>query len=340
MSYEYSNSTWVQDKAGNFAYTAWIFIVLLASSIGDSVILIASIKYNAIRVHRIILTYIEQIAVCDIMMSLFWMLPSFVSAVMDDRTFGGFNCSLTVYIGYYAQTTSLFFVCVMTTSRLLIVKYPVRARILAGRRVHVVVAVWIISSSVPIALLITDKDDTYFDYRGYICEYGFTSKSLLLDMVMVIYYYIPLVVIAVTTTLLIHELCKAGRNARRIGASVPWNSTLTVTLTAVLAVVSIIPFNVYSIVYKSIIIHTSGEAYLDTVIYRGCVMCSHFYIMGNFFVYCMAVPSFRYFLRTKLDEAVTHLAQYFRSYLPVSPTGNNIMIANLVYLYCSFGFWF
>ena len=69
MSSYYSNSTrfGVEDRALRNTYAAWSFVVFLASSIGDSIILLSSLKYNTIIVNRIIVTYIEQIAVCDIM---------------------------------------------------------------------------------------------------------------------------------------------------------------------------------------------------------------------------------------------------------------------------------
>ena len=130
-----------------------------------------------------------------------------------------------------------------------------------------------------------------------------------MDTVMITVFYCPLAVISATTSLLIHQLCKAGSSARRVGARDPRSSILAVILTACLFLVQITPNT----------ISTLGEFYrsTSTLLYRGGVVCSQLYIMGNFFIYCLAVPSFRSFLGARLQKFTTHLSLQLRSYLPL-----------------------
>ena len=170
-----------------------------------------------------------------------------MSTLLNNWVFGLFTCSLLVYCFYYFNTASLLFVCAMTTSRLLILQYPFRARNIVKRRFHIKVTaiIWTSALSLPVTFLIVDKDGTYFDFRGYTCDYNYFSRSLFMDTVMITVFYCPLAVISATTPLLIQQLCKASRSARRVGARDPRSSILTVILTACLFLVQITPNTIY-----------------------------------------------------------------------------------------------
>ena len=71
ISYDYANYTMfgIKSEAGRHALAGWLVFVVLSSLLGDSLILLASVKYRAINLHNIIVTFIQHIAVCDLLNS-------------------------------------------------------------------------------------------------------------------------------------------------------------------------------------------------------------------------------------------------------------------------------
>ena len=73
--------------------------VLLSAStlIGDSLILVGSLRYNAIKLHKILVIIVQHMAVANILMSLFSIIPSAVSLAVNDQILGHGTCYLTYF---------------------------------------------------------------------------------------------------------------------------------------------------------------------------------------------------------------------------------------------------
>ena len=53
--------------------------VIISTVIGDTLILIGSLRYNAIKLHKILVTFIQHIAVVDLLLVVFTIVPVAVS---------------------------------------------------------------------------------------------------------------------------------------------------------------------------------------------------------------------------------------------------------------------
>ena len=100
---QYNNKTiyGIKSNAARYAWAGYLLFVVISSFIGDTIILIASVKYNAFKIHKIIVVIIQHIAFCDLMVTLTTVAPQLVSLIRSKWVFGNVLRYLTVYIRYF-----------------------------------------------------------------------------------------------------------------------------------------------------------------------------------------------------------------------------------------------
>ena len=325
-SFDYTNSTlfgW--SKGERWAGTIWGIFVLVSSLIGDSAILVASIKYKAFQLHKTVVTFIQHLAVCDLIVAVSYALPVVSSLIANRWPLNGpLVCYCAAYLGSYGYSASGLLICGMTLSKLLLLKYPLKARSWSGRKSHQVCAViWLASLLIPICFLAVDNDDIYFDYRMYNCNYGFKSDvwKVLLPISCTLAGFIPNLTIVVSTVLVLKE---ARAVAMRTEEGLRWQGVLTVVLTAAIYTISILPFASYYILEPLVLAGeglTMPNPYLEYY-YRIACAFMNLNVITNFFVYCLTVSSFRKFISSRFQRALSSL------YYAILSTGRTLTYVN------------
>ena len=82
----------IKDDAEKYTLILWNLTVLLTSLIGDSLILIGTIKYNAIQQHKVIVAVMQHMAVSDLLQTVFRVFPTTVALVTNRWVFGEALC--------------------------------------------------------------------------------------------------------------------------------------------------------------------------------------------------------------------------------------------------------
>ena len=82
----------IKDDVERSVLIVWSVTVILTSLIGDITILIATIKYNAINQHKVIVAIIQNLAVCDLLQAVLKVFPSILSFTADRWVLGRFLC--------------------------------------------------------------------------------------------------------------------------------------------------------------------------------------------------------------------------------------------------------
>ena len=310
-------------------WMSWQICIVISSLLGNTTILFSSIRYRALRIHRMIVVYMEQLAICDYMFSACIILPSAVCVVKDKWVFGQFYCVLSVYISYYFYTASMLLVGAMTTSRLMLLKFPLKARSFSRHDGHikVITTVWLVSLLYPLLFLVIDNNDVQFDYRSYVCDYRFSSSTwrLFLFGRVLISNCIPMFALMLTTLLLLYNLSETRREARRAGTYFSSPDIVTVLITSTFYITLTLPHWLYSMSTLLISVRnhghvTSSNALSHPVFYRLRASCLYLTVVVNFFVYSLTVPSFKNFLRLRVGYLAMELSSYLSSYLPLSHT--------------------
>ena len=323
----------IADSA-RYALTGYYIFVVLSSTLGDSIILVASIKYNALRLHSFIVVVIQHIAASDLLVTLTYVLPKVIAKAADGWLLGAELCFFTAYSTYYFSLVSLLFICTLVTSKLFLVKSPQHRRKLSSRSAHVICgAVWGISFIVPAMFFIVDKGDVSFDFRTNVCSYHFSSPrwKLLKPLQAFVFMVVPNCVVVMTTVALLIYLVKARKLSGRVGGERRWQGIILSILTAFVYCISVTPYAVYRMAESSI-----THPFFHNDFLRLSGVCLSLNTISNFYIYTLTVPSFRRFLKLLFLRCAP---DNFKSSRNLSCTLGELNVFYPNILYQSFNYW-
>ena len=309
MSHNYSNYTTygIHNKAERYIWAMYMLFIILSSLIGDSLILVSSITYNAIKLHKFLIVIMQHLAVCDLISSV-TVSYALISLLSNGNVLGSFLCYVRVYTVNYIPPVSYYLVAVLATSKLMVIKRPFRSIRWTPIRAHFIcIMVWLACLSAPLMLLCKDKDDILFDYRLYVCSYAFSNPShvSIRPLMVSLFLAVPCLIVVVTSVLLV---TKAWRGARRHQKSLRWQGVLTVILTAVVCCVALLPYTIYVITKN--FVHEDTPSFFHIYFYRFTSAVTELNLAANFYIYSLTNQGFREFLVSRV--------KMWRSLLPCS----------------------
>ncbi|XP_063675857.1 C-X-C chemokine receptor type 1-like [Bolinopsis microptera] len=205
---EYEEKT----KAERYILIGWCVLVLVMNLAGNSIILLSTIRYRAIRLDRVSVLLIKNIAVSDILLAVFAVHPTLVSLIWDKWPYGTFLCSMFASLGNLCAISGILLVCAMHISKLLSLLYPLHSIGRTTRSGHrISISIWLLSAVSPITNIIVDKQSFYFNYKTYKCCFSATAPIMkwLLPVKGFIFIIIPNLLVLCTTVALLSVVKKA-----------------------------------------------------------------------------------------------------------------------------------
>ena len=335
-SSKYSNKTLygIEDQALRCTWASYIIFVLLSSLIGDTTILIASIKYRAFKLHKYMVIIIEHIAICDLLVTITAVIPITTSLFADIWILGEFLCYTLPYASYFSSVAGLLLICAMTSSKLLILRYPIEARIWPSKTAHLICGTaWTTALVLPLMFFLVDKNDISFDYRHIFCDYLFSSNiwNWLIPLFSVLYLVIPNCIVISTTLIL---LIIAKKIARRSRENLRWEGVITTVLTATVYCISVMPYAIYRIADEiNIESLQDPQGFFHKVYFRIARSLLYLNTISNFYIYCLTVSSFRKFLwsRIKLLRITCNKYGKYQACVHIQFQETNISVTLSVY---------
>ena len=281
-------------------------MILLASLIGDSIILIATTKYKAIKLHKVIITVMQHMAVCDLMQAVLTVFPVTLGLITDHWVMGELLCHVQYNISWVCAPVAVFLTSAMTTLKLIIVKYPLRTGAWStwlGHKICSSLWLLVIACYTPLLAgnLLYIRDTIYFSYEDYSCAYDYLSPTLPSWFPWYAPTSIAVLGILSYTTLIVTSvllLIVASSAASRHGETLRWEGVITILLTAIVLLFSYLPFSVVMVAWLFGI-------ELSNSTFRAIFHLTYLNIMANFFVYSLTVRSFRNFLKIKISELLS-----------------------------------
>ena len=309
MLYNYSNYTQfgIKNEAERYSYIGWQVFVVLCSFVGNTTILIASIKYQAFTLNEIVVAFIQNIAICNLFIAFGNVLPVGVSLMANS---GGSSKILNYsrfFVSYYGNYVCASLIAAMALSKLILLKYPLRAGAWSKRHAHYAsAAICLALFPFPALHLLVDNDDVIFDYRVYACMYQYSAKiwNIWFPILILIVIVVPHIIIIVSTILLLKEARKVVRGTRE---SLRWQGIMIEVLTAAVYTVSSIPLTVYGIVEPFVEKNQSTPGIFHVEYFRLAAALTAVNVVANFFVYSLTVTSFRRFLSMRSRKTFTCL---------------------------------
>ena len=296
----------IHDQAERHTWACYHILVLLSTLVGDALILAASFQNNALKINPSLVAIIRHIAVSDILSAIFVVLPGAISLIRNSWILGDVTCHISVYMSHLCTGVGVSLIAALTTSKLIRLKFPLRS--CSTRFTHgICVGIWMIFLVNPLLMVVSvvgkwEEDNVFFDFRVYNCRHW--SRAYLWEIVSPIITFTTLVLLNIyivgTTVPTLLYLVDAGKSARRVRGSVPWQGALTVCLTALVYCISTLPTAIYTV----------GITFFDEdSVFLIRLGRARFFIymintMANFYIYALTIRSFRVFLVEKFSGIV------------------------------------
>ena len=287
----------VENDAVRYTWAGWYLFVVLNSLVGDTLILYASIKHKVFKMNKLIVTFIQHVAVMDLILSIVWVLPIAVSIIKRGSDVGIAFHYVRVYISYFCYPAGTLLILGMTSTKVLLLKYPLRAKSWSKKQAYKICAViYTVSLLNPVSFLIVGKDDVYFDSRIYTFDYGFSSDTwnTLAPIISVILLLIPSIATILATIFLIRKAASLVKKDSQY--NLRWQGIMTVVLAAAVYSISVLPLTVYSILEPFVKKNVSQPGPFHVHFFRIAFTFLTLNIAANFFIYTITVPGFRDFL--------------------------------------------
>lgn len=291
----------VESDGARYTWAGYLLFVIISSLVGDTAILIGSIKYRALKLHKVITVIIQHIAACDLMVCTLDVIPNLVAILSRYQNFRFFSCYVVPFTRSFLNPAAVILICNMTISKLLLLQYPLRSGRITTKRAHVYCgACWAASLLVPTIFLVADWKAIYFSKRSHQCGYDdhLVKYVWLKPLVSVVFALLPTGLVVFSTTLL---LVRARQIARRSRETLRWQGLVATILTAAVYCVSVLPTIVYSVTESVLRRKYRGDNLLLTHFYRLAYSFLSLNTISNFYIYTLTVSSFRQFVKTRLQ---------------------------------------
>ena len=300
----------IQSDAERYFWISYLTTVVISSIIGDVVILVASTKYNVFKLNDFIIVLIQHIAVCDLTMSLGYIIPTIVALVEERWVLGDFIAYTQEFFAFSLFPVSNILVCALTSSKYVLMKYRLQTRGWTRKKAHIACGVlWLSCATFSMSLLFINKE-IVFDYTSYDVDYVRSNNSVwkYAGLSVGLLYCIPIIIVIISSVLTLQYLVEARKISRRGGGLLRWQGILAVLLTGIVYCVSSLPYTVYKMRRPFVPpFETPPESppgYFHIQFKRHSEYMTLLNVMSNFYIYSLTVRSFRRSIWSKIATKV------------------------------------
>ena len=296
----------VKSDAERYPLISWCLIAVLGSLIGNTTILLSTIRYNAIRLDKISVLLINNIAVSDIAMAVFAVHPTLVSLIYNRWPYGDTMCYVHHFLQVPTYLSAVYLICALHLSKLHNLLYPFQSMSRTRRSAYLISAgTWLLSAVTPLVQIATDRRDVTFDYRIYRCKYGFRAPvwQWLLAPLSTVVTVLPNVIVVGTTIALLVIIKKAKGRTNKQGA-------ITALYIGCVYLLANSPVAFYTAIYMKIshLMSPGARLFFDVNVYGFSYFVMFINCFTNGFVYYRSVNSFKMFVKRVALAGVSRMS--------------------------------
>ena len=317
-----TNDSFIPHAAGErYVLLAWTCACVIISIPGNITVLAAVLVYNAIKLDRVSVILICNLAVWDLIYTTIGILPTIPALATEKWVFGTGLCCFQYWVIWLALLGDVTLVCSLNISKLTSLLFPLDARLRArrtGRYIALCLWLGILLFSVPVALNAV-RGEIRMNSGSYRCDSssGHSASLWWVPVYSVLFIIIPILLIIVTTVWLLWYVNKERGLQRQ--------SILTLILISGVFVLSYISVAAMLICY---IFVDPGDPE-NTSFYDHFFKVSMFINYVNYtlnpLVYYRSISSFNRFVKTKVFRVRPQITPQFSS-----TTSTNFRMKNSV----------
>ena len=307
-----TNSTYIEVPS----YTknllaAWSIFSIILSLLGNITVLVSSLRYRAIKLDKVSVVLIENIAVADLGDTLLVIIPTTWSLLTNEKTvvhffteepIGKVLCFAVAHLQFLFPLASLFMICALNISKLICLVSPLRSHVRSKIPAYCVAGLaW---SAYGLRLLAVEMagEKVVYGYweKGFRCGVDIPKKVSWPDVIlMVLFGGIPTIVLSFCVVLMIFYVSRVAEIKRE--------AIVVNILVSVVFVVSVGPA-VARVVWLGVKV---SDDLLPTCFKLWVVGVFTNYIMSfaNPFIYYFSCRSFQDFVNRQGKKSVRALSE-------------------------------
>lgn len=271
----------------------WSISIFITSLIGNTVVLLATLRYNAIKLDEISVVLIRNIAVADLGVAIY-VVSTLPGIITRKYPYSDFFCAFSKTWLYSCLMTEVVLVAALSISKLLWILKPLQALSRSKKNGRIIASlIWLVMICFAAATTISRESAndnwTFFESSLYQCSRQNLNKSsgILFKSIVMSFNAVPQVVITVATVWLLALVSKAGKIHRR--------GLVTILLVCALFFISHAPYGCLYQIMKLFV-----KADWMSVFYRWSYYIVYLNYAANPFLYYASIDSFQRFVKQRV----------------------------------------
>ena len=272
----------------------WSFSIFILSILGNTVVLVATLKYNAIKLDEISVALIRNIAVADLGVAAY-IVSTLPGIIKRKYLYSDFFCSFSKTWFYSCMMAEVVLLAALSISKLLWILKPLQALSRSKKNGNIIAAViWMTMICLAAATTIyresANDNWTVYENAIYQCSRQNVNKSsgILFKSIVMSFNAVPQVVITVATVWLLALVRKAGQVHRQ--------GLITIILVCALFFVSHAP---YGCLYQVLKMLNVKDDWMSAF-YRWSYYIVYLNYTANPFLYYASIDSFQRFVKQRV----------------------------------------
>lgn len=255
---------------------------------GNMTVLVASLKYNAIKLDKISTILIKNIALADMGFS-FYIMSTFVTIVTDEWVFGDLMCYITNYWHMFFGISEIYLICAFNISKLHCLIFPLQARVRSPNTGRLVaLAMWSVMPLFYLIPAILMGRVVTFRHSYYRCEGYFEDPEIKFPFFASVFFILlPMIVVCIAIVWLLFYI--------RGVTGLQKQSVLTLLLISSCYFGSYLPYGIYHII-KATLPNVESNIAISIHLYRFALFMLYLNFSINPLIYVFSVKSFKEFL--------------------------------------------
>ena len=287
-------------QAERYTLIGWTSITLICCIVGNTIILLATSRYRAIKLDKTSVVLIKSIAICDLLTGIFAVHPILASLLYGGWPYGTISCYVFNYLKVPTFVAAILLICGLHLSKLHTLLYPLRALGRNSKPGHKISVVVLVLSSCPILVQIAiDSRDVAFDYRSFMCTYLSSSPiwKIVSPMIVGMFMLLPNLIVIGTSIALLRVIKKTKYRVKQ-----GIRTTLYVGLGYII-VNGPMTFHLFILKNASQILPAEVIRFYENNLFRAVFFFTFCNCFLNVFVYYRSVKSFNVFVRKVFTRA-------------------------------------
>ena len=267
-------------------------------------------RCNAIKLHAVMVVFIQYIALADLLLTIFRALSVTVSFAANRWLFGKLWCRIGYFVFCSVGATLCLLITALCLTKLLIVKFPLRAIWVPTKMAHLSALIFFISALTVTGLAsATDVEEIYFSYLTYNCEMSrsptIESWTVRFSFILSGFTLVICIVIVIVSSILLIVIAK--KITDRGPGGLQWQGIMTVLLSVASFLIATLPMAVFVLVY--FFLKSKDNSFWTIHVFRiaNCLMSLN--LVSNFYIYTLTLTSFRQFLKSRMKSISASLVR-------------------------------